>query len=75
MRYVLCTLAGMAKPSGFEWTRRKDGEVVITHMGHNATVLRGQRASKFIRDVESRDAQELMARMTGNYRRGNERRS
>lgn len=41
--------------------------------GRRATVLRGRRAQDFLEDVESSDAQELMARVTGNYRRGNER--
>jgi hypothetical protein len=38
-----------------------------------AAVLRGRQAQDFREDVESGDPQELMARVTGNYRRGNER--
>jgi hypothetical protein len=60
------------RPEGFEYTVRGD-EVVITHHGSRAAVLRGRRAADFVGDVESGDAQELMARVTGNYRRGNER--
>jgi hypothetical protein len=60
-------------PSGFSYTVRKSGEVVITHHGRHATVLRGRTAEKFLAQVETRDEQELMARMTGNYKRGNER--
>ena len=62
----------MARPEGFGWTAR-GGEVVITHHGSRATVLRGRRAADFLVDVEAQDPQELMARLTGNYRRGNER--
>lgn len=62
----------MPRPEGFEYTVRGD-EVVITHHGSRAAVLRGRRAADFVDDVESGDAQELMARVTGNYRRGNER--
>ncbi|WP_241236967.1 hypothetical protein [Georgenia faecalis] len=47
--------------------------MVISHHGRPATTLRGERASAFLRDVEADDPQELMARLTGNYRRGNER--
>jgi hypothetical protein len=36
-------------------------------------VLRGAVATRFLADVETHDAQELMARLTGNYKRGNER--
>lgn len=64
----------MAEPSGFKWARRKSGEVVITHHGRPAAVLRGQRANKFLADLDNTDEQQLMARVTGNYKRGNERR-
>jgi hypothetical protein len=60
------------RPEGFDYTARA-GEVVITHHGAKATVLRGRRAADFLVDVEAGDPQELMARLTGNYRRGNER--
>jgi hypothetical protein len=38
-----------------------------------ATVLRGQQAALFLEQLKTRDDQELMARATGNYKRGNER--
>lgn len=62
----------MPRPEGFEFTVRGD-DVVISHHGRRATVLRGARATEFLQDVEAGDPQELMARLTGNYRRGNER--
>lgn len=62
----------MPAPDGFAWTARGD-EVVITHRGRRASVLRGAKARAFLDDVEREDAQGLMARLTGNYRRGNER--
>lgn len=68
----------MAAPDGFAWAQRKNGDVAITHHGRSATVLRGRRAADFLDDVDGVDdasAQELMARLTGNYRRGNERES
>lgn len=48
-------------------------EVVITHRGRVAARLRGPRAAAFLQDVARSDPQDLMARLTGNYRRGNER--
>lgn len=57
---------------GFEYTLR-GSDVRITHHGRPATTLRGARAAEFLTAVESGDPQELMARATGNYRRGNER--
>lgn len=65
----------MAGPAGFDWTQRKNGDVVITHDGRPATTLRGHRAKAFLDDVAEGDPQEIMARVTGNYRRGNERRA
>lgn len=62
----------MSGPEGFTWSERGD-EVVVSHHGRVATVLRGARARDFLDDVERGDPQELMARVTGNYRRGNER--
>ena len=59
--------------TAFEYRVRKDGDVVIHHHGRQATILRGQAAVRFLVDVERRDPQEVMARATGNYRRGNER--
>ncbi|KAA0959497.1 hypothetical protein FQ142_16975 [Microbacterium sp. ANT_H45B] len=62
----------MGSPSGFEFTVRGD-DVVIRHHGTTATVLRGARASDFLAQVAGGDPQLLMARITGDYRRGNER--
>lgn len=62
----------MGTPTGFEFTVRRDGEVLITHHGRAATVLRGTKAAKFLDAVDG-DPQGVMARVTGNYKRGNER--
>lgn len=63
----------MPPPNGFDYSTRGDGVVVITHHGRPATTLRGPRAAEFLAEVEDGDDQEVMARWTGNYRRGNER--
>lgn len=65
-------LALVPRPEGFEYTERGD-DVIITHRVKPATTLRGARAAAFLEDVENGDPQELMARLTGDYRRGNER--
>jgi hypothetical protein len=62
--------------TAFTYRSRKDGSAVIFHHGRTAATLRGQDAEAFIReatDTASPDAQHLMARLTGNYKRGNER--
>lgn len=61
---------------GFRFQIRKNAEVVITHKGKFATVLRGDEAAAFAADADGADPvdlQQQMARLTGNYRRGNER--
>jgi len=61
---------------GFTWRANKKNEVVILHHGRKAAVLRGTVAQEFLADAESlapADLQQLMARLTGNYKRGNER--
>jgi hypothetical protein len=60
--------------NGFSYERR-GLDVVIKHHGRVATTLRGARASEFLSDVVEQDEQQLMARLTGNYKRGNERTS
>lgn len=61
---------------GFAYRVRKGGEVEILHHGRVAATLRGRDALDFLQDAgepDSDDAQQLMARLTGNYKRGNER--
>lgn len=59
-------------PNGFEFTVRGD-RVEIRHHGQLAATLRKASAMKFLDDVERDDPQQVMARITGNYKRGNER--
>jgi len=63
--------------NGFAYDVQRGGDVVITHHGKRATVLRGTRAQEFVDEVETGldelSAQQVMARWTGNYKRGNER--
>ena len=59
-------------PGGFQY-RLVGDDVVIHHNGRRATTLRRAAAAQFLADVEDDDPQELMARLTGNYKHGNER--
>ncbi len=67
-----CCLSMAQPPNGFEYKLVGD-EVVISHNGRRATTLRGGAADQFRVEVEDDDPQELMARLTGNYKHGNER--
>lgn len=59
-------------PRGFDYAVLGD-RVVITHRGRPAATLRHADAEKFLAEVAASDPQQLMARLTGNYKRGNER--
>ena len=56
--------------------RDRGSEIIIFHHGRKATTLRGMKASEFREDLEQltfSELQQVMARLTGNYRHGNER--
>lgn len=66
----------MGQPDGFTFAIRGNGDVVIHHHGRLAATLRGDAAAELLEEMEGADpvdAQARMARLTGNYRRGNER--
>jgi hypothetical protein len=60
----------------FSFVARADGSVVIRYHAAPVTLLRGKAAASFIARVAGTDAagaQQLMARATGQFKRGNER--
>ena len=61
---------------GFCFRTTMDGAVTISRAGRVVTVLRGASAQRFLaraHDAPAAAQQQLMARVTGNYKRGNER--
>lgn len=63
----------MPASHGFTYVERSNGEVVISHHGKTATTLRGRRVVRFLEAITEGDPQAVVARATGNYKRGNER--
>jgi hypothetical protein len=66
----------MSEDLGFTWRQRKNGDVEILHKGRLASTLRGIDAVDFLAEangVALIGLQPLMARITGNYKHGNER--
>jgi hypothetical protein len=66
----------MGDDLGFTWRQRKNGDVEILHKGRLASTLRGNDAADFLAEAngsEPIDLQPQMARLTGNYKHGNER--
>ena len=66
----------MTPALGFSWSTTKDGRVRIARDGRLVTTLGGDEARRFLAragTASDDQAQQLMARATGNYKRGNER--
>ena len=63
----------MPAPSGFSYEMEGSAGSSSTTTAAARTLLRGATANRFLAAVESGDPQQLMARATGNYKRGNER--
>jgi hypothetical protein len=60
----------------FDWRVTKDGQVLVSRGGRVVTTVRGPAAAKLQGQLARADeagAQQLLARATGNYKRGNER--
>ncbi len=60
---------------GFSYRATADGRVFVERGGRRVAVLAGERARRFLAAAPELDAagvQKALARLTGNYRRGNE---
>ena len=60
----------------FAYRESKDGKVFITWNGKQVMILKESAARKFlaaIAGLEGKAAQLVMAKITGNFKRGNER--
>lgn len=61
----------------FDWRVTKDGQLLVSRGGRVVTTVRGAAAAKLLGRLSGAgddEAQQLLARATGNYKRGNERR-
>lgn len=64
------------KSEPFSYLSRADGSIVIRYGTAPMTLLRGKAAARFATRMAGADAaaaQQLMARATGNFKRGNDR--
>jgi hypothetical protein len=67
---------GRVAEVNFAYRARKDGSVAISWRGRTVTTLTGPAARRFldrVLDASPSVAQLEMARVTGNFKRGNER--
>lgn len=62
----------------FDWRVTKDGQVLVSRGGRVVTTIRGAAAERLLGKLSlagDDEAQQVLARATGNYKRGNERRA
>jgi len=60
----------------FSYSISKDNKVFISYEGKQVTTLNGKNAEKFIAKIDGavgKDTQLIMAKVTGNFKRGNEK--
>jgi len=67
---------GILDEDVFAYRITKDKKVFISYEGKHVTILSGKNAESFIKKIqyaEGKDAQLIMAKVTGNFKRGNEK--
>lgn len=67
---------GILNEGIFSYRITKDKKVFISWHGKQVTTLSGRNAEAFITDIndaEEKEAQLIMAKATGNFKRGNEK--
>ncbi len=67
---------GKLEDNPFDYQITKDGKVMIFYNGKQVKVMKGKPAEKLIarlKDSGDHDIQLELARVTGNFKRGNER--
>ncbi len=60
----------------FAYTERKDGSVAVMHGGRTVSVIAGKDAARLLAKLSNaspQDVQLALAKITGNFKRGNER--
>ena len=60
----------------FSYKINKDQKVFISYEGTPVTILNGKKAESFISKIKhakGKESQLIMAKVTGNFKRGNER--
>jgi len=67
---------GKLEDNPFDYQITKDGKVMISYQGKQVKVMKGKPAEKLIarlKDSDEYNTQLELARVTGNFKRGNER--
>ena len=68
---------GELEESLFSYRALKNGSVLLEHQGRTVKTISGDEAERFLKhitDLEGLEEQLVLAKLTGNFKRGNERR-
>ena len=66
----------MPAPTDFSYRITKDNRILISWCGQQVVIVTGARAAKLMAQLTNSNPEEqqmLLARITGNFKRGNER--
>ncbi len=67
---------GKLEAEVFSYRQSKDGKVLLFWQNKQIMILKGKEAQKFLSKIEglpAKEAQLVMAKITGNFKHGNER--
>ncbi|MHC5248448.1 hypothetical protein [Enterococcus sp. LJL90] len=70
------SLEKLVQENAFTYQERKDAKVFIYHYGKQVMILSGKRSVQLLKKLEKatpEESQLLLAKITGNFKRGNEK--
>ncbi|CAD5898426.1 hypothetical protein [Carnobacterium maltaromaticum] len=70
------SLENLVSNKTFTWRAAKDQKIFISYNEKQIMIIKGAKAKKLLKDLSESDAeteQYLLARITGNFKRGNEK--
>ena len=76
---MIDTMSDRLEENQFTWKQAKDGKILVSWYGKLVRTYSGHKAASILREIENsdsdRDIQYALARVTGNFKRGNEKRN
>lgn len=64
------------KTNPFSYTTTKDGKLMISYQGKRIMILKQKKAEQILKKLENKaefEQQLILAKITGNFKRGNEK--
>ncbi|MHC5374334.1 hypothetical protein ACYSNU_11105 [Enterococcus sp. LJL120] len=70
------SLEKLVQENAFTYQERKDTKIFIYHYGKQVMILSGKRSAQLLKKLEKatpEESQLILAKITGNFKRGNEK--